>query len=106
MSDNVFHFEITYAKNQQEVLDAMERHVNRNILATPPKPREISVGLQTESKLFAGIKGDIQRRLPHYVSDFTDGLRGKCLAAIVFMFFACIAPAVTFGGLMGAKPVG
>ena len=34
MSDNVFHFEATYAKNQQDVLDAIERHINRNILGS------------------------------------------------------------------------
>ncbi len=106
MSDNVFHFEATYAKNQQDVLDALERHINRNILATPPKPREISEGLRAEPTMFAGIKADIQRRLPHYISDFTDGMRAKCVAAIIFMFFACLAPAVTFGGLMGEETNG
>lgn len=38
---------------------------------------------------------------PHYVSDFTDGANLKGLAAIFFLFFACLAPAVAFGGLMG-----
>ena len=106
MSDNVFHFETTYAKNQQDVLDAMERHINRNIMAMPPKPREVSEGLRTEPKPMAGIKADIRRRWPYYLSDFTDGLRTKCVAAIVFMFFACLAPAVTFGGLMGQETDG
>nr|MBC8437551.1 HCO3- transporter [Planctomycetota bacterium] len=36
-----------------------------------------------------------------YRSDFTDGLHIKCLASILFLFFACLAPAVLFGGLMG-----
>jgi mannitol/fructose-specific phosphotransferase system IIA component (Ntr-type) len=106
MSDNVFHFEATYAKTQQDVLDAMERHVNRNVLAAPPKPREISEGLTSDPHLLAGLKADIARKLPFYVSDFTDGFRGKCLASIVFMFFACLAPAVTFGGFMGLETGG
>ena len=32
MSDNVFHFELTYSSNAQDVLQAMERHINRNVL--------------------------------------------------------------------------
>lgn len=106
MSDNVFHFETTYAKNQQDVLDAIERHVNRNVLSLPPKPREVSEGLKTSPRMFAGLKADIQRRLPHYVDDFVCGFRGKTLASIVFMFFACLAPAVTFGGFMGLETNG
>ena len=106
MSDNVFHFEATYAKTQQDVLDAIERHINRNVFAASPKPREVSEGLKTPPGLMTGLTADIRRRLPHYVDDFRDGLRSKSLAAIVFMFFACLAPAVTFGGFMGAETGG
>lgn len=101
MSDNVFHFEATYAKTQQDVLDAIERHVNRNVLAAPPKPRTVSEGLQAEAKPLSGIVGDLRRRLPHLVDDFRSGLQGKCVASIIFLFFACLAPAITFGGIMG-----
>jgi mannitol/fructose-specific phosphotransferase system IIA component (Ntr-type) len=106
MSDNVFHFEATYAKTQQDVVEAMERHVNRNVLSAPPKPREVAEGLITDPHWFAGLKADIARKIPHYVDDFTDGFRGKSLASIVFMFFACLAPAVTFGGFMGLETGG
>ena len=106
MSDNVFHFELTYAKTQQDVADAIERHINRNVLAAPPKPREVSESLKSDPHPLAGIKADIRRRLPHYISDFKDGLRAKSIASIVFMFFACLAPAVTFGGLMSLETGG
>ena len=106
MSDNVIHFEMMYATSQQDIVDAMERHVNRNVLATPPKTRAVTEGLKTPSQLFAGLKADIRRRLPHYLDDFRDGLRAKTLAAILFMFFACLAPTVTFGGLMGLETGG
>ncbi len=106
MSDNVFHFEATYAKTQQDVLDAIERHINRNILAAPPKPREVSEGLMSVGGPMAGLKADISRRMPHYIDDIKDGLRAKSLASIVFMFFACLAPAVTFGGFMGLETGG
>lgn len=101
MSDNVFHFEATYAKTQQDVLDALERHINRNVLSAPPKPRKISEGLKADARPMSGVIGDLRRRLPHYVDDFRAGLRGKCIASIVFLFFACLAPAITFGGIMG-----
>ena len=41
-----------------------------------------------------GVKRDVEMRLPHYVSDIKDGLNVQCLAATMFLFFACLAPAV------------
>ncbi|MEO1527835.1 MAG: PTS sugar transporter subunit IIA [Planctomycetota bacterium] len=106
MSDNVFHFELTYSSSARDVRDAMERHINRNVLAKPPKPREVSEGLKVSGRPFAGLAADISRRLPNYKQDFIDGMKSKSVASIVFMFFACVAPAVTFGGLMGQETGG
>ena len=50
---------------------------------------------------FRGIRRDYQMRLPLYKSDIADGLNAQCLAATLFLFFACIAPAVGFGSLFG-----
>lgn len=49
-----------------------------------------------------GIKRDYKMRLPLYKSDVTDGLNTQCLAATLFLFFACLAPAVGFGALFGS----
>ena len=49
--------------------------------------------------LGTGIKRDFSTRLPLYLSDITDGLNLQCLATVMFLFFACLAPAVGFGGL-------
>ncbi|PNY33802.1 HCO3- transporter [Rhodopirellula baltica] len=106
MSDNVCHFELTYSKNAQDVLDAINRHLTRTVLAKPAKPREVSEGLRSSPKPLAGVKADVLRRLRHYKSDFVDGMRAKSIASIVFMYFACVAPAVTFGGLMGSETDG
>jgi len=38
-----------------------------------------------------------------YISMLKDGFNMQCLASIIFLFFACISPIVTFGGLMGQK---
>lgn len=106
MSDNVFHFEAIYAQNQRGVAAAIERHALRMARSAPPKPREIAEGLQAGGVPFAGLIADIRRRLPHYVDDIRSGLHPKCIASIVFMFFACLAPAVTFGGFMGRETGG
>jgi HCO3- transporter family len=41
-------------------------------------------------KPFSGLVADFKRRLPHYKSDWTDGFRKKSLAAILFLYFACL----------------
>ena len=46
-----------------------------------------------------GILRDYRKRLPLLKSDITDGLNVQSLAATLFLFFACLAPAVGFGGL-------
>lgn len=44
---------------------------------------------------------DIRRRYPKYLSDIKDALSPQCLAAVIFIYFAALSPAVTFGGLLG-----
>ena len=53
-----------------------------------------------------GIIRDMKARLPKYGSDITDGLSVQCLAATMFLFFACLAPAVGFGGLFASATSG
>ena len=53
-----------------------------------------------------GLRRDLATRLPVYWSDIKDGLNLKCLAATMFMFFACLAPAVAFGSLLSLKTNG
>ncbi len=53
-----------------------------------------------------GIARDYKARLPLYKSDITDGLNIQCLAATLFLFFACLAPAVGFGGLFAVATGG
>lgn len=56
--------------------------------------------------LLKGIRRDYKMRLPLYKSDVVDGLNTQCLAATMFLFFACLAPAVGFGTLFGAATNG
>ena len=41
------------------------------------------------------------RRYPQYLSDIRDALNAQCMAAIIFIYFAALSPAITFGGLLG-----
>lgn len=46
---------------------------------------------------------DVKKRYPLYWSDIRDGLHVQTVASIVFLYFACITPIVTFGGLLGKE---
>lgn len=50
---------------------------------------------------FGGLVRDIKRRYPKYLSDIRDALHSQCLAAVLFIYFAALSPAITFGGLLG-----
>ena len=65
-----------------------------------PAEHPIPPELRRTGRLFGGVLADIRRRLPLYGSDFRDGLSSKTLSSVFFLFFACLAPAVAFGGLL------
>jgi hypothetical protein len=58
-------------------------------------------GFTWTGRPFGGVLGDVRRRWPFYASDFRDGLHPKVAASTLFLFFACLANAVAFGGLTG-----
>ncbi|XP_037810200.1 anion exchange protein 3 isoform X5 [Lucilia sericata] len=59
--------------------------------------------LEKTHRLWGGLRNDLKRRLPMYKSDIMDGLNTETLAATVFMYFACLSTAITFGGLASEK---
>ncbi|KAM8791112.1 anion exchange protein 3 isoform 1-T2 [Rhynchonycteris naso] len=62
--------------------------------------------LQRTGVVFGGLVRDVKRRYPHYPSDLRDALHSQCLAAVLFIYFAALSPAITFGGLLGEKTEG
>ncbi|XP_041470474.1 sodium bicarbonate cotransporter 3-like isoform X17 [Lytechinus variegatus] len=58
-------------------------------------------GLERTGRIFGGLVEDCKRRFPFYLSDFKDAFHLQCLASFIFMYFACITPVITFGGLLG-----
>ncbi|XP_063244472.1 band 3 anion transport protein isoform X2 [Bacillus rossius redtenbacheri] len=59
--------------------------------------------LRRTRRPFGGLINDIKRRFPFYKSDILDGLNSECFAAIIFIYFACVSTAITFGGIMGGN---
>ncbi|VDM39173.1 unnamed protein product [Toxocara canis] len=87
------------------------KQVGSELLLTespPPKKREDldedahgnDPALKRTGKLFGGLVADIKRKAPWYWSDFRDSLNLQCIATFCFMYFALLAPIVTFGGLL------
>jgi mannitol/fructose-specific phosphotransferase system IIA component (Ntr-type) len=105
MADDEFRFDAGQARNGQALIDAMQRFVART---SPAAQREQTPdeSLQYTGRFAGGLIDDLRRRLPHYASDFRDGLSGKCLGSTLFLFFACLAPAITFGGVMAVQTGG
>ncbi|XP_041987043.1 anion exchange protein 3 isoform X2 [Aricia agestis] len=98
--------------------DALERKKATEKAAAPPldekkallaaetggiPEKEPDDPLSKSGRLFGGVIRDMKRRYPHYVSDFRDALNGQCAAATIFMYFAALSSAITFGGLLAEK---
>ncbi|XP_048487153.1 sodium bicarbonate cotransporter 3 isoform X3 [Plutella xylostella] len=77
--------------NPKEELDEEEEEI---------KQREES-GLSRTGRLFGGLMNDIKRKAPWYWSDFKDAFAIQCVASWIFLYFACLSPIITFGGLLG-----
>eukprot|EP00090_Calanus_glacialis_P043036 TRINITY_DN7620_c0_g1_i1.p1 TRINITY_DN7620_c0_g1~~TRINITY_DN7620_c0_g1_i1.p1 ORF type:complete len:1137 (-),score=226.79 TRINITY_DN7620_c0_g1_i1:1450-4860(-) len=58
-------------------------------------------GLTRTGRLFGGLINDIKRKKPWYISDFKDAMSLQCIASYFFIYFACLTPIITFGGLLG-----
>lgn len=67
----------------------------------PEAPREDP--LARTGYPFGGMVKDLKRRYRHYISDYTDAVNPQVLAAVIFIYFAALSPAITFGGLLGKK---
>uniref|UniRef100_A0A3B4B400 Anion exchange protein n=1 Tax=Periophthalmus magnuspinnatus TaxID=409849 RepID=A0A3B4B400_9GOBI len=59
--------------------------------------------LARTNRPFGGMIRDIKRRYQYYKSDITDALNAQVLAAVIFIYFAALSPAITFGGLLADK---
>lgn len=56
--------------------------------------------LQRTRRPFGGLVRDIKRRFPKYLSDFSDALNVQCISATIFIYFAALSGAISFGGIL------
>ncbi|KAI9563404.1 hypothetical protein GHT06_010867 [Daphnia sinensis] len=78
--------------------------IKLDAVVDPPKSTTMSHGIGKLCEFGQGIREDLSRRLPHYVSDYVDGIVGvktpqKVLSTTFFLYFACLLPAIAFGVL-------
>ena len=100
MSDEDFRYDALQAKNSADLMQAIQDFKAR---AEPPpeaEPSEIPEELQYSGKFGGGFWRDIQRRVQCYGDDFRQGFSTKTISSTLFLLFACLAPAVTFGLFM------
>lgn len=105
MSDDEFRYDLSQAEDAEALLWAMDRAMGRAKTAEPPVGKT-PTGLEFSGQFCGGLLEDLRRRLPFYWSDFRDGFHPKTVASTLFLFFACLAPAVTFGGVMAVETEG
>uniref|UniRef100_A0A8C7KX84 Anion exchange protein n=1 Tax=Oncorhynchus kisutch TaxID=8019 RepID=A0A8C7KX84_ONCKI len=101
------------ARFQREMLHKREEQQGKKLKVKEPKsPKDKALQapfkpgddpLRRSGHLFGGLISDAARRYPKYASDFRDALNPQCMAAIIFIYFAALSPAVTFGGLLGKE---
>uniref|UniRef100_A0AAX7TM93 Anion exchange protein n=1 Tax=Astatotilapia calliptera TaxID=8154 RepID=A0AAX7TM93_ASTCA len=94
------------ARFQREMLRKREELEVKLMAKEPKSLEEKDDPLERTGRPFGGLIRDVQRRYPKYVSDFKDALNSQCMAAVIFIYFAALSPAITFGGLLGEKTNG
>jgi len=104
MSDSEFRHQAGQAASVADLRRAIE--LRSPTETAPASEVSLDEGLVYSGRFAGGLIGDVKRRAKHYKSDFVDGLNGKCAGSSLFLFFACLAPAIIFGGLMHGKTGG
>ncbi|CAF3643219.1 unnamed protein product [Rotaria sordida] len=61
---------------------------------------ELDPSLKRTGRFCGGLITDIKRKARFYLSDITDAISFQSVAAIIFLYFACLSPIITFGGLL------
>ncbi|NXL16808.1 S4A11 protein, partial [Setophaga kirtlandii] len=114
-SDITFRQKLLETKTEEEFKEALvhQRHLLTVANQRPSgrkdghTPHALPSFLQLHDFLSIGkgISDDIARRFPVYALDFTDGIIGnnkaigKYITTMIFLYFACLLPAIAFGSL-------
>ncbi|XP_014779810.1 solute carrier family 4 member 11 [Octopus bimaculoides] len=98
--------ELSLCSNSAQFNNVLRKY--GNILAE--QHRKTQMHPETEQKeeckcgFMRGLRKDLKRRLPHYISDYKDGVIGprsvqKTLSTTLFLYFAILLPSIAFGVL-------
>ncbi|KAG8223167.1 hypothetical protein J437_LFUL000333, partial [Ladona fulva] len=119
MSDEVFHDVAYKARNRDHILAAVDEFLDA-VTVLPPGEWDPSIRIEPPAAI---PSQDTRKRPPEkpnrdeirdeeedekklreesgYWSDFKDALALQCVASWIFLYFACLSPIITFGGLLG-----
>ncbi|TSK98383.1 Anion exchange protein 2 [Bagarius yarrelli] len=103
---SITHFQRDMIKKREEQEISMMNNEQKTpkekeALLTRPDRSDDDDPLKRSGRPFGGLVRDVRRRYPKYISDFKDALNPQCMAAVIFIYFAALSPAITFGGLLG-----
>ncbi|KAK3576412.1 hypothetical protein CHS0354_026747 [Potamilus streckersoni] len=108
-SDRDIRMQLLDAVNEAEFTKILEMHTNTMIgrmafLEEKLPNLDLHNDRRSRCLFMSGIIGDFKRRLPHYWSDFKDGVVGpksiqKTMSTSFFLYFACLIPSIAFGVL-------
>jgi mannitol/fructose-specific phosphotransferase system IIA component (Ntr-type) len=97
------------AKNPEKQKKFKARKIEQlkhgKLLAAKESPNAVGLKWVPEEWPLGGIKRDLKRRMfsKVYLDDWKDGFTLQSIAVVLFMFFACIAPAIAFGSVMAKE---
>ncbi|XP_067825124.1 anion exchange protein 2-like isoform X2 [Heptranchias perlo] len=101
-----FQHEMLMKRQKQQESKLAKEGDDSQTAAIKPAPADKDDPLKRTGRPFGGLIRDIKRRHSKYLSDIKDALNAQCLAAIIFIYFAALSPAITFGGLLEEKTEG
>ncbi|KAK7938508.1 hypothetical protein WMY93_001834 [Mugilogobius chulae] len=109
MTDEVFSDVAYKAKDRNDLIAGIDEFLDQ-VTVLPPGEWDPSIRIEPPKKFpprwFGGLILDVKRKIPHYLSDYTDAFSLQCVASFLFLYCACMSPVITFGGLLGEATEG
>ncbi|XP_013869373.1 solute carrier family 4 member 1b (Diego blood group) [Austrofundulus limnaeus] len=103
MLSSIINFQKKFLKDRLHSSEIMPRRDSKAHRVSISSGSPAEDPLSRTGRPFGGMIRDIKRRYQYYKSDLTDALNAQALAAIIFIYFAALSPAITFGGLLADK---
>uniref|UniRef100_A0A3P9JFY9 Anion exchange protein n=1 Tax=Oryzias latipes TaxID=8090 RepID=A0A3P9JFY9_ORYLA len=103
MLSSIISFQKKLLKDRVQTPDLMPRRDSKTRRVSIASGVSLEDPLSRTGRPFGGMIRDIKRRYQYYKSDITDALNAQVIAAIIFIYFAALSPAITFGGLLADK---